>query len=184
MQTGPWIQTHSGRKFHLLDPHPSEILIDDIAHALSQVCRFAGHSARFYSVAEHSVHVSRIVPPEHQLAGLLHDATEAYLHDIASPLKKMLPEYKRIEEGVWFVISAKYGLDFDMPQPVKDADVEMLFIERRAFFREIVDAEGWGHGAVEPEKLADVGYMGWTPAHARQAFYDRYFELTRKEVAA
>ena len=68
-----FIGTFSGLRFWPLDPNPEKILIDDIAHALAHQCRFGGHASRFYSVAEHSVHVSRLCLPEHALWGLLHD---------------------------------------------------------------------------------------------------------------
>lgn len=180
---GSWIQTHSGRAYFPQDPHPADILIDDIAHALSMQCRFAGHCNRFYSVAEHSLHVSRLVPPEHALAGLLHDATEAYLHDLTRPLKQMLPEYKRLEDLNWFVISAKYGLDYELPQCVKDADATMVFVERRALFTDIAPGEDWGHGLQEPSVLPDMGLIGWAQGHAKRSFYDRFFELTNKRAA-
>lgn len=180
----PWIQTHSGKKFPLVNPHPSCILIDDIAHALSMQCRFAGQCDRFYSVAEHSVHVSRQVEREHQLAGLLHDATEAYLHDLSRPLKQLLPGYKVLEERLWFVISAKYGLDYELPACVKEADATMVFVERRKLFSNPVEAEDWGHGLVEPDVLPDVGLIGWPQGHAKRMFYDRFFELTQGKAAA
>lgn len=180
MRKGTWIQTHSGRQYWPADPRPADILIDDIAHALSMQCRFAGHSSRFYSVAEHSVHVSRLVPPEYQLAGLLHDATEAYLHDLTRPLKQMMPEYRLLEDRNWFVIAAKFDLDFDLPACVKEADATMVFVERRQLFPNVVDAEDWGHGLVEPAELPDVGPLGWPQRHAKQLFYDRFFDLTRK----
>jgi len=175
---GNWIQTHSGHAYYPQDPRISDIFINDIAHALSMQCRFVGQCNRFYSVAEHSVHVSRLVPPEHQLAGLLHDATEAYLGDVSRPLKLVMPQYREIEALNWFVIAAKFGLDFELPQCVKDADAIMVFVERRTLFDEIVDKPDWGHGLKEPEVLPDVGLMGWAQGHAKRAFYDRFFDLT------
>src|SRR5579872_2947230 len=86
----PWIQTASGLEFPLFEPRLDAINIEDIAHGLSMICRFTGQCARFYSVAEHSVHVSHLVPREDAAWGLLHDAAEAYLGDVASPLKKHL----------------------------------------------------------------------------------------------
>ena len=87
-RVGDWIQTMSGVIFYPLDPRPEEIRIEDIAHALSHQCRFAGHCREFYSVAEHSVRVSRELPQEFMLWGLLHDASEAYLVDLPRPIKR------------------------------------------------------------------------------------------------
>lgn len=90
---GDWIKTVTGRKFYPLDPRFQEVNIEDVAHALSMKVRFNGHVQRYYSVAQHSVHVSRILerwhPKRRDLAmwGLLHDAAEAYLADIPRPMK-------------------------------------------------------------------------------------------------
>jgi hypothetical protein len=85
---GDWMQTFTGRAFYPLDPRPEDIDPVDIAHALSLICRYGGHSSRFYSVAEHCVLMSHAVAPEHALWALLHDATEAYLGDMIRPLKR------------------------------------------------------------------------------------------------
>lgn len=181
-RTGNWIQTHSGVAYYPMDPRVGDVLIDDIAHALSMQCRFVGHCSRFYSIAEHSVHVSKLVPPEHQLAGLLHDAHEAYVHDISRPLKQHMPEYKQIEELNWFVVSSKFGVPFDLPECVTRADGDMLFVERKALFHHPSPGE-WGMGLVEPDPLPDVGAIGWPQDFARRRFYDRFFELTNRSGA-
>lgn len=82
-----WIQTFTGKKFPLDKPDPALIDIEGIAHALSLLCRFNGHCTRFCSVAEHSVHVAREIDLDLAMEGLLHDAAEAYLGDVHSPLK-------------------------------------------------------------------------------------------------
>src|SRR5579885_2784587 len=89
MRHGDWIQTYCGVAFYPLDPRPEEILIEDIAHALSMLCRFTGHVKRFYSVAQHCVYVSHRCDPKDALWGLLHDAAEAYLNDISRPVKSL-----------------------------------------------------------------------------------------------
>ena len=96
-RVGDWIQTFSGGCFWPLDPRSSEVDIHDIAQSLAMTPRYRGHTVRFYSVAEHSVLVSRAVPPEYALWGLLHDAAEAYTADIPSPLKRSIAEWPTIE---------------------------------------------------------------------------------------
>jgi hypothetical protein len=126
-----FIGTFSGLRFWPLDPDPAKILIDDIAHALAHQCRFGGHASKFYSVAEHSVHVSRHCLPEHALWGLLHDASEAYLVDLPRPLK-LLPEfaaYREAERRLQRAVSVRFGLAPEQPASVTAADDKMLWIE-------------------------------------------------------
>jgi uncharacterized protein len=130
---GDWIQTYTGKQFWPLDPQIVDIDIRDIAHALSMICRFTGHCEKFYSVAEHSIRVSEILPNDLKLYGLLHDASEAYLSDVARPLK-MLPmfsEYRIIEKILQEMIYIRYGLDSQEPEKVKEADNILLFTEAR-----------------------------------------------------
>ena len=93
-----WIETYSGKQFYLDGTDTDSIVIEDIAHALANLCRYNGHTNRFYSVAEHSVLVSYAVPKEYALWGLMHDASEAYLSDIPRPFKAMIANYKTMEE--------------------------------------------------------------------------------------
>lgn len=136
----PFIQTYTGKKFHFLSPSQDEICIEDIAHALSNLCRFGGHTRQFYSVAEHSRYVSMVVPPEYALEGLLHDATEAYLVDIPKPIKGFLGNYEEMEQNIYLAIAEKFGLAKELPQAVKDADVRMLFTEKQ----QLLPPVDWG----------------------------------------
>jgi len=123
------IRTASGLYLNILNPKPEQISLTDIAHALSNLCRFAGHTPTFYSVAQHSYLAASLVAHEHKLATLFHDATEAYLVDIPRPLKKHLPEYKPIEENLMKVIASKFGFQFPFHPEVKKADETMLKLE-------------------------------------------------------
>lgn len=132
-RAGDWFATWTRGEFWVLDPQPSEIRIMDISHALSLACRYAGHVSKLYSVAEHSVRVSNIVPPEHALAALLHDASEAYLGDMLGPVKR-LPEmagYKAIEKRLQAAIYQRFGCPAEEHPEIKKADLILLATEIR-----------------------------------------------------
>lgn len=130
VRQGDFMQTFSGRKFWSMDPRPEDVSIEDIAHALSLQCRFAGHVYKFYSVAEHSVLMAwwlyRHAGAQTALAGLLHDASEAYLVDVPRPVKPFLAGYKDAEAKVQAVIMHKYGLPPELPRAVKEADDRII----------------------------------------------------------
>jgi hypothetical protein len=137
---GDWMVTASGVHAYPTDPEATEINIYDIAHALGRICRFGGHvKVPHYSVAQHSVLVSRIVPPELALTGLLHDAAEAYIGDVVKPFKRNLGVYaaggfvslESLERKWWRRIAEKFGALRDMPRQIKDADMRALWTERR-----------------------------------------------------
>lgn len=171
---GSWLQTYSGKQFWPLDPLPEEIDILDIAHSLSMQCRYAGHCQRFYSVAEHSVHVSHVIEPEFALLGLLHDAAEAYLVDVPRPVKPYLAGYSDMETRLQDEIAYKFGLWWDhrKVEAVKRADNAVLLAEKAELMPK--SPAPWDvHG--EP---ADVRIMGLTPEAARGFFIKRFVELT------
>lgn len=120
------IRTVSGHYLNVLKPNPDAILLPDIAHSLSFQCRFGGHLPYFYSVAEHSMNVARLVAPVHRLAALMHDASEAYLLDMPSPIKENLGDYRAIEENLMAVIAKKFDFEWPMPKEVKEADTMMM----------------------------------------------------------
>lgn len=136
-----FIQTLSGKHFNYNDIQEDAIVIEDIATALSHICRFAGHLPEFYSVGQHSVLVSHLVPQEFALEALLHDAAEAYMQDIPAPLKRLLPDYQVIEARVDAAIRKKFALPAEQHPTVKYADLVMLASERRDF--EIDDGTQW-----------------------------------------
>lgn len=129
-----WIQTYSGVRFYPLDPLAEEVNIVDIAHALSNNCRFAGHTAEHYSVAQHSVAVSKLVPPEDALWGLLHDAAEAYTGDLPRPIKRYIPQWKQIEERLLDAVAARFNLPLPVPASVWYFDNVLLAMEARDLF--------------------------------------------------
>jgi hypothetical protein len=140
---GPWQQTWSGGRFYPLDPRPEDVRSDDVAHALAHVCRFAGHCERFYSVAQHSVMVAaraEEIMPGTFLEGLLHDAHEAYLADLTTPLKQAIGEpWRALERPIVAAVRAAFGLPAEralgVGVAVKRADLEMLAVEARDLMR-------------------------------------------------
>jgi uncharacterized protein len=174
---GAWMQTYTGKAYFTHDPDPKDVCIDDIAHALSMLCRFTGHTKRFYSVAEHSVHVMQLVPVEHRLVALMHDATEAYLNDLSRPLKMGLAEYKKIEELNWYAIAETFELELELPACVKEADATMVWLERRALMAPMEGPSDWGLGKTEPKVYPDLGPMGWSPANAKTRFRHEFDQL-------
>ena len=169
-----FISTFSGLQFWPLDPDPEKILIEDIAHALAHQCRFGGHAWKFYSVAEHSVYVSRLCQPEHALWGLLHDASEAYLVDIPRPLK-LLPEfaaYRAAERQLQRIIAERLGLPPEQPASVTEADDHMLWIEAHSLLGSIPDE------AIRETRTPFEIAEPLLPAKAERLFLRRFAELT------
>lgn len=169
---------YSGRTYYPCDPHPDEIEIEDIAHALSNICRFSGHSLRFLSVAEHSYHCSLIVPQEHALEALLHDSAEAYLGDVIRPLK-LLSEfaafYKPLEVQNERAIAERFGLNYPWPASVKRADEAMVALELQQNIA--ATDKGSLHDCSE---IANVELLYLDPLSARQLFMWRFVSLFAK----
>lgn len=126
------LRTRSGQLVDVIDPDPATILIEDIAHALSLLCRFGGHTKKFYSVAHHSILVAATLPEELKLCGLLHDAAEAYMVDLPRPIKRRLPDYGKAEDHLLEVIARKFGFAFPLPAEVVQMDEKWLRLEWRA----------------------------------------------------
>ncbi len=166
-----WIQTFTGRRFHPLAPDPAEVDVADIAHSLSLLCRFNGHCRPFYSVADHSVRVSRLLPPEHALAGLLHDAGEAYVSDLPRPVKKQVPAFDDIEDVVLKVVFERYGLSFPYDDAVRQADDILLATEMRDLMAD--PPEPWDLR----EQPLMVRIVPLSPLESEKVFLARFEEL-------
>lgn len=164
----------SGKEFDYLNPEDSDYSIEDIAHSLSNLCRFSGHCNKFYSVAEHCVHASYIpYSIKDRFAALLHDAPEFVLLDIVSPLKGLLPDYKELEQQVELAISKKLNYEFPLTPEVKFADTIMYHAEREALFDKPITF------SYLPE-LSQINIKCWKPNKARKKFLKRYNELIKQ----
>lgn len=155
------ILVHSGVLFDVFKPNAEDIRIIDIAHALSNLCRYGGHSPKFYSVAQHSVLCSLLEgTPLEQMECLLHDASEAYMVDLPRPIKRNIAEYVKIEDNLLGVIFGHFKLNFPLSDRVHKIDNDMLQFEYKSFYDEI-----------------NPNFVFWTPEEAKDKFIARYNEL-------
>jgi 5'-deoxynucleotidase YfbR-like HD superfamily hydrolase len=188
---GDWVQTASGRKFYPLDPRADEVHIYDVAHALSNICRFGGMCRSFYSVAQHCVLASFYAPLASALPVLCHDMAEAYLTDIPRPWKRLL--YVRLGNSLQTLKALEANLlntilialrcppaTDPIWQPVAEVDMRMLATEARDLMTPLVD--NWSNTFCS-DRYSDCNPFPepiepWTPERAKQAFLKRYAELT------
>lgn len=196
---GPAIQTYTGGFFYLLDPRPDEVELADIFHALGHLPRFTGHTFRPYSVAQHSLHVANLAAevnardPRFLLAALLHDAHEAYLGDIATPIARALgaAPVAQLKQLVQDVIHQRVGLPAFLPagwvDAIKVADRRALATERRDLMVPADWGDAWAAELAEPDPRR-IG-RSLRPQEAVEALVDRFWTLVdaaglRQGVAA
>lgn len=166
------IQTYDGSPFWPLEARPEEIRITDIAHALSMICRYGGHCLRFYSVAEHSVHVARLASAQNKLWGLLHDAPEGLgIVDVVTPVKRQLVGYSDVEDRLMLQVCQRFGLDPVMPQEIKELDLAVFGAEIRQNMRS--PKFRW---SIWPDP-APVQLQYWTPRQAEAEFLRTFLEI-------
>jgi 5'-deoxynucleotidase YfbR-like HD superfamily hydrolase len=171
-------RTYTGKQFDVLNPNPELICIEDIAHALSNMCRYTGHCKFFYSVAHHSVLVSELVSPENALWGLLHDASEAYLVDVPRPLKYSpnFSAYRTYEYWMMQAVCKAFGLDPVEPKEVKKYDDWLLFTEMPQLT---------GRQPKESDRhptLLPITIEKWTPEEAEERFMNRFRDTNRRSA--
>lgn len=169
----PEILTVSGNYFNFEEPDSSTYTIEDISHALSHINRFTGHTNKAYSVAQHSVMVSYLVPKDLAMIGLMHDASEAFLGDVSSPLKQLLPDYKKIEQNVERAIFKRFNIPFPMPPEIKVADLIMLASEQKSLMPKI--NHEWG--ILQGVKPLSAKIKPWSAKKAKLKFLERFYEL-------
>lgn len=179
-----FIETYSGEFLHFDNPNPDAIDILDIAHALSNVCRYAGHTSMFYSVAEHSCIVADLLYQDHgnkelALMGLLHDAAEAYLGDVTRPLKLLLPNYPPLEKKIMDVVLKKFGSGALTPtaaRAIKQVDNQVLLTEGDRIMMKGPSAWSW---VPDVKERSDIPIRYWVPALAKKEFLHRFHKRYR-----
>ncbi|MCA3194293.1 MULTISPECIES: YfbR-like 5'-deoxynucleotidase [unclassified Cupriavidus] len=178
MEGTPTILLSTGRYFDFTNP--CTLTVEEVAHALSKICRFTGHCRQFYSVAQHSVVVSRLVPKHLRKQALFHDAVETVVGDMVSPLKRLIPEYKALEKRCEAAILAGFGLPATLDPAVKHADRVALRTEQRDLMNKIgglwTSLEG-----IEPDA---AHIFPLAPAAAEMMFLDTYRDIERSLDAA
>lgn len=175
-----WIRTLSGGRFYPFEPRLEDYNIHDIAHSLATKNRYGGHCRGFYSVAQHSVHVSEHCP-SHPLPGLLHDIDEAYspFGDIPRPVKRKLAHgvkrwIRQMSDAIQRMGFIAFGLDPDMPEEVHRADDAILWDEQRALMN--------GSLTLMPKSEIGLGIEiePWTWEQAELRFLKRFVDLGGK----
>lgn len=168
-RVGDWMQTATGRAFWPMDPRPNEIHIEDIAAALSKLCRYGGHCTRFYSVAEHCVLMAEKAT-SYKLETLMHDASEAYLSDVIRPIKAHLTNYKAVEGYLERVIAERFRLNYPLPSEVKGLDERIIADERDQVMQPAPMA--WSQWEPVPALGAVIRF--WSPERAERAFLSAF----------
>lgn len=161
------IRTISGLYVNVFDPDPDTIRIEDIAHALSNQCRFGGHLPKFYSVAQHSHLCWEVANEKDKYDALMHDASEAYLLDMPKPIKVELSDYNRIEDNLMNVIAEKFKFNYPKTNAVEKVDHYLLEWEWNVIMLKKTDS------GFPPIKCL-------TPLQARKAFIDAYYVEMKK----
>ena len=174
-----FIQLYSGGMIDPLDPDPADVKIEDIAHGLARKCRFNGQVKDYYSVSEHSILVAGLVPPEYALAGLMHDASEAYLPDVGRPIKHKLIGFAEIEHRMMQAIIT--GLDLKFPDDweavVKISDNAIVYYEADEFCT--LGSKAWGNQFGERDPDIEPWFMHMQHYEAEDAFLGAYENLRR-----
>lgn len=175
---GLWIQTFTGTHFYPLKATPEMVFIEDIAHALSNICRFAGHIKEFYSVAQHSAYVAALTEGDakEKLRGLLHDAAEAYIVDVPRPIKASdeMQGYRKIEGNLLAVIGKRFDLGQIITPAVKAADNRLFMNEATTLM------PGGAHWTIGVEPFPDITIRPVSPEAAENVFLSTFVTLARQ----
>uniref|UniRef100_I2Q003 Uncharacterized protein n=1 Tax=Desulfovibrio sp. U5L TaxID=596152 RepID=I2Q003_9BACT len=175
----PFIPTFTGKVFNVEVPSSHDISIRDIAHSLSMQCRFGGHCQQFYSAAEHSVILSRLVEKEFAMCALLHESSHAYIHDVVITLQYLLPGYLEMANRIWAMVAKRFHLPSVIPLAIRNVDLRLRASEIEYLL--LPSTRTWLQG-VTPFTLEELGVrhskqLGMLPREANRQFLARFAEL-------
>ncbi len=178
-----WIEIIGGKRFDIGNPDPDSIYPEDIAHSLSRLCRYNGHSTRHYSVAEHCILMADYL--EHQgfgpcacLTALHHDDAEYIMGDLARPVKHTLPAFKMFERKLERIIARRFKLMWPLPDYIKEIDTRILIDERQAV---MVDSGlDWGLGHLEPLGVRLMSIRGHFPSLVKRSRLKRHYKWSKR----
>lgn len=174
----PYIHTAGGGKFYPSNIQPEQFSIKAIAHGLAKECRFAGMIKGFYSVAQHCVLMRdyaaahNLFPLEQLIYVLLHDAAEAYIGDIATPIKATLPDFNRLEKKIMQNLMSHFGLAFPLPHGVKELDARIVVDEASQLFDDKPEwLQDFANAGIEP---LGIDIDPWTWQESLRAFVETF----------
>lgn len=178
-QDRSYLPTCSGKRFSLQAPDAAQIDIKDIAHGLAYQCCYNGQTSHFYSLAQHSLLVASLVPAQHRLAALLHDAAAAYFGDMVRPLHRLVPDFHGLEKKIMTAVGEKFGVADFNTSAIRRAHLIALATEQRDVY------PGAGEPSLLPGKSVPIprriDFM--SPEEAKYQFLERFSELTGKAPA-
>lgn len=177
MEETNYFSTLNGNRFYPLEGRVNKVDLEDIAHGLAYQCRFNGQTREFYSVAEHSLRVAEIVPAEYRLEALMHDAAEYTLGDMVTPMKKLFPFFKEMEDKFTDQLAEHFGLDFSNYAVIKKADLVLLATEKRDLMPRSTEPWGLLEG-IEP--LAATIHPTMEPEVVKRAFLERFAQYVEE----
>lgn len=179
-QRGGCVRTASGRYVSVTSPQPQDIILGDVAHHLSQINRYTGAARHPFSVAQHSVLVSYLLPPSYAFDGLWHDFPEYIVQDVNSPLKKQafMTGYRENEGGIHAVGARVFGFEHPIPYIVHVADMHAGALERYVLFDEALPPNLVPCWMAHNKLLLELQW--W---QARDMFLDRFHQLSKGTVA-
>lgn len=180
-----YVTTFTGRQFFPMAPRFEDIVIEDVAHQLSCMNRWLGATREPYSIAQHSVHVAQLVPIEHALWGLLHDASEAYLIDIPTHIKRLpqMAAYRAAEQHLQRIIYQRFGLAGPEPESVKVADQQLAVAEAQDL---LVKIPLYWPEAIRRRTAARTQFTitPWSARQAERAFLEQFTAFAKLEMCS